>query len=68
MAGGSLEAQMEAHVRDRSKWAWLAQPMQVAIVVHDMFSGLLHLHTHSIMHRDCTCIVMSCTFRESCGC
>jgi membrane protein implicated in regulation of membrane protease activity len=55
MAGGSLEAQMEAHVRDRSQWAWLTQPMQVAIVVHDMFSGLLHLHTHSIMHRDCTC-------------
>jgi hypothetical protein len=55
MAGGSLEAQMEAHMRDRSQWAWLAQPMQVAIVVHDMFSGLLHLHTHSIMHRDCTC-------------
>jgi hypothetical protein len=54
MAGGSLETQMEAHMRDRSLWAWLAQPMQVAIVVHDMFSGLLHLHTHSIIHRDCT--------------
>jgi membrane protein implicated in regulation of membrane protease activity len=58
MAGGSLEAQMEAHLRDRSQWAWLAQPMQVAIVVHDMFAGLWHLHTHSIMHRDCTSAVM----------
>jgi hypothetical protein len=55
MAGGSLEAQMEAHLRDRSQSAWLSQPMQVAIVVHDMFGGLLHLHTHSIMHRDRTC-------------
>jgi serine/threonine protein kinase len=54
MAGGSLEAQMEAHVRDRTQWAWLTQPMQVAVAVHDMFAGLLHLHTHNIMHRDCT--------------
>jgi hypothetical protein len=54
MAGGSLEAQMETHLRDQSQAMWLTNPMQVAIVVHDMFAGLLHLHTHDIMHRDCT--------------
>jgi hypothetical protein len=66
MMGGSLEAQMEAHLRDRMQAAWLAQPMQVAIVVHDMFSGLLHLHIHSIMHRDRTStkITQSCSTKN----
>ncbi len=54
MAGGSLEAHIEAHLRDRTQSAWLTHPMQVAVVVHDMFDGLLHLHTHDILHRDCT--------------
>ncbi len=57
MAGGSLEAQMEAHLCDPTQVLWITDPLQVAIVVHGIFSGLLHLHTHNIMHRDCTSLL-----------